>query len=89
MLSKLIRHVQRTVQFIYTTTKYSFTARVNLYKDVMRSDISVFRFLPSPSNGLEQICLGNLLAARKVPSCNLGVDLDPRVGWNEVLCDQR
>ena len=89
MLSKLIRHVQRTVQFIYTTTKYSFTARVNLYKAVVRNDISVLRFLPSPSNGLEQICLGDLLAARKVPSRNLGVDLDPRVGWNEVLCNKK
>jgi hypothetical protein len=55
----------------------------------MHNNISVLRFLPGPSNGLEQICLGNLLATRKVPSRNLGVDLDPRVGWNEVLYDKR
>lgn len=49
----------------------------------------MFRFFPCSPNGLEQICLGNLLASRKVAGRNLGIDFDPRVGWNEVFCDEK
>lgn len=39
-------------------------------------DTLVLRFLPRSSNRLEQVCFRDLLAAGKVPSCNLGVDLN-------------
>ena len=45
------------------------------------------RLLPSPSNRLHKIRLRDLLPAREVARSDLGVDLDARVGWDEVLWD--
>lgn len=48
--------------------------------------ISVLRLLPSPADSLNEISLSDLLAAREVPSGDLGVDLNTRVRWKEVVC---
>lgn len=45
----------------------------------------MLRILPSPAHRILQIRLGDLLPARKVPRGDLGVDLDARVGRDEVL----
>jgi hypothetical protein len=49
----------------------------------------VFSLLPGPTNSLDKISLGDLLAAREVPSSYLGIDLDTRVGGNEMICEAR
>lgn len=41
--------------------------------------------LPSPSNSLSQILLNDLLPAGKVTRSDLRVDLDARVGWDQVI----
>ena len=41
--------------------------------------------LPSPSDGLCQILLCDLFAAGKVTGSNLRVNLDARVGWDQVV----
>jgi len=41
--------------------------------------------LPSPSDSLGQILLCDLLAAGKVTGSNLRVNLDARVGWDQVV----
>ena len=42
-------------------------------------------FLPSPPDSLGQILLCDLLAAGKVTGGNLRVNLDARVGWDQVV----
>ena len=42
-------------------------------------------FLPSPPDSLGQILLCDLLAAGKVTGSNLRVNLDARVGWDQVV----
>lgn len=47
----------------------------------------MLRLLPSPPHRLRQIALRKLLPRRKVPSCDLRVDLHPRVRGDQVLCN--
>lgn len=47
---------------------------------------SMLGLLPSPANSLDEILLGDLLAAREIPSSDLGVDLHSGVRGNKVVC---
>lgn len=41
--------------------------------------------LPCTANSLDEVGLADLFAAREVTGSDLGIDLDPRVWWQEVL----
>ena len=43
--------------------------------------------LPSSPDSLDEVRLCELLASREVHCCDLGIDLDARVGREEVVCD--
>lgn len=47
----------------------------------------MLRLLPRPPNSLEQVRLRDLLPTRKVPRGDLCVNLDARVGWDQVVRD--
>ena len=46
----------------------------------------VLRLLPAPTDRLDEIRLSDLLAAGEVACGDLGVDLDARVGRQQVIC---
>ena len=47
---------------------------------------SMVGLLPRPANRLRQVRLSDLLPARKVSRSDLRIDLDARVGWEQVFC---
>ena len=43
--------------------------------------------LPGTANGLNKVRLRDLFSAREIARGDLGVDLDARIGGQEVLCE--
>lgn len=58
---------------------------IHWFRSSNRACALVLGLLPGPADGLDQVRFGDLLAAREVPRSNLCVDLDARVGREEVL----
>lgn len=52
---------------------------------IVQSEYLMLRLFPCPTNSLDQVFLCDSLATCEVPSSNLGINLDARIWWDEMV----
>jgi len=74
-----VHHDQKEKKLKFQYPLYAMKATASFTLSLMLS------LLPSPSDGLEQICFCDLFPTREVPCGNLGVNLHARIRGNQMI----
>ena len=77
--------VKEYLSIVYYTSFQDCTNSPNLSIHLSIHVCSVLRFFPGTANSLDEVGLGELLAAREITGRDLRVDLNARVWWEQVV----